>query len=146
MQIHLTIRNDIELLGKFSVSPSPCADKGNGGTGGPWTWAWAETGWKRVGNARREAQTISSYSGLVWTPEGAGAAPLRVNLSESVAQHLKQHEITPKIVCLAYVTSSEHPKAQVTHSLTVVLGWGIRLRIVFPQIATLGQTLALSKR
>jgi hypothetical protein len=34
MQIHLTIRNDIELLGKFSVSPSPCADKGNGGTGG----------------------------------------------------------------------------------------------------------------
>lgn len=88
MQIHLTIRNDIELLGKFSVSPSPCADKGNGGTGGPWTWAWAETGWKRVGNARREAQTISSYSGLVWTPEGAGAAPLRVNLSESVAQHL----------------------------------------------------------
>lgn len=34
MQIHLMIRNDIELFGKFSVSPSPCADKGNGGTGG----------------------------------------------------------------------------------------------------------------
>lgn len=39
--------------------------------------AWAETGWKRVGNARREAQAIASYSGLAWTPEGAGvgAAP-----------------------------------------------------------------------
>ena len=41
-----------------------------------------------MGNAKREAQTISSYSGLVWTPEGAGGALFRVNLSEGVAQHL----------------------------------------------------------